>query len=137
MSAKPLGPQRYWWRIRSGDGEWSQVRSFEVVTPQRTYLLKRGSSQREWLEALRQAASHSPAEIRFEPGGYHLGSATWQEVARLRSAHDIIIEGGGWHVVLNGTLVNIAECQRITLQHLFVTGVRPGHTLVKVCDPRA
>ena len=132
VSAKPLAPGRYWWRIRTENGGWSPACSFEVTTPRRTYLLKSGSGQREWVEALREAASHSPAEIRFEPGEYHLGSPTWQEVARLKNAHDIIIEGNGAHVVLDGTLVNITECQGVTLQHLFVTGVKPGHTLVKV-----
>jgi hypothetical protein len=43
VSVKALPPSKYWWRVRRGDGEWSQASAFEVRAPEKVFTIRAGS----------------------------------------------------------------------------------------------
>jgi hypothetical protein len=127
-----LAPARYWWRVRRGEGEWSQAAAFEVRAPEHVYTVRVGNDSEAVASILQDAGKHCPARVDFEPGEYQLGSKTAKTLATLVKAHDLIIDGHGARLILSGTFIVLNDCQRVTLQHFTVTPNRPGHTLVRV-----
>ncbi len=132
VPVKALSPSKYWWRMRRGDGEWSQAVAFEVRAPEQQFTIRAGSDEATVARVLEEAAASSPARVDFEPGEYRLAPAETKSLVTLAKAHDLIIDGHGSKLVLAGTLLTLNDCQRVTLQHFTVTANRPGHTLVRV-----
>lgn len=134
-----LSPAKYWWRIRRGEGEWSEAAAFELRAPEHVFAIHAGSDSETVARVLQDAAAHCPARVDFEPGEYKLGPKDAKALVTLAKAHDLIIDGHGAHLTLTGTLLVLNDCQRVTLEHFTVTPNRMGHTLVRVIkkDPAA
>ena len=132
VPAKALLPGKYWWRLRRGEGEWSQAAAFEVRSPENVFTVRAGSDAQAVEKVLKDAAGHCPARVNFEPGEYSLSPQDGRSVATLEKATDLIIDGCGARLVLGGTLLALNDCRRVTIQNFTVTPNRPGHTLVRV-----
>jgi len=131
VPVKPLAPAKYWWRVRRGEGAWSQAVAFEVRAPENVFTVRAGG---DVVAVLREAASHTPARVDFEPGEYRLDG---KQVVTLEKVHDLIIDGRGAKLVLAGTFLSLTDCQRVTIQNFTVTANRPGHTLVQIMEKDA
>ena len=132
VPVKALSPAKYWWRMRRGDGEWSQAVAFEVRAPEQQFTIRAGSDEATVARVLEEAAASCPARVDFEPGEYRLAPLDAKCLVTLAKVHDLIIDGHGARLVLAGTLLTLNDCQRVTLQHFTVTASQPGHTLVRV-----
>ena len=102
VSVRPLPPCKYWWRVRRGDGDWSQAAAFEVRAPERAFSIRAGSDEETVARVLREAAVSGPARVDFEPGKYALSVHDRTGLATLEKAHDLIIDGNGAELVLAG-----------------------------------
>lgn len=123
---RPLVPGKYWWRVRRGEGDWSAASPFEVREPEMKFRIRSGS---DVSAVLREAASHTPARVDFEPGEYRFADLP---MVKLEKVRDLIMDGHGAKLVLSGTLLSLTDCQRITIQNFVVASGRPGHTLVRI-----
>lgn len=132
VPVKPLPPGRYWWRIRRADGEWSAGLAFEVRMPEHRLTIRAGSDAVEVARVLDKAARNSPAIVDLEPGEYRLTAGNGGSVATLRQTRDLIVDGHGARLILDGTFLTLLDSERVTLRDLHVTGARPGHTLVRI-----
>jgi len=134
VPVKPLPPSRYWWRVRRGDGEWSQAVSFDVSAPEKVFSIRAGSDAETVARVLQDAAASGPARVDFEPGEYALSVHDRTGLATLENAHDLIIDGHGAELVLAGEtcLLSLRDCQRVTVQNFEARSSQPGHTLVRV-----
>ena len=134
VPANPLPPGRYWWRVRRGDGEWSQAVAFEVRAPEKVFSIRAGSDAETVARVLQEAGASGPARVDFEPGEYALSVRDRTGLATLRGAHDLIIDGNGATVVLAGEtcLLSLRDCHRVTVQNFEARSSQPGHTLVRV-----
>jgi Right handed beta helix region len=132
VPATTLSPGAYWWRVRRGDGPWSVGVAFTVRSPEHVFVIKAGDDAETIVKQLQAAAEQCPSRVDFEPGEYTLTPVNAKGLVTLTKAHDMIIDGHGARLKLGGLLVTLNDCQRITLQHFFVTADRPGHTLVRV-----
>ena len=134
VPVKPLPPSEYWWRVRRGDGEWSQGIAFEVRAPEKVFSIRAGSDAETVARVLREAAASGPARVDFEPGEYALSVNDRTGLATLENAHDLIIDGHGAKLVLAGEtcLLSLRDCQRVTVQNFEARSSQPGHTLVRV-----
>lgn len=132
VPVKPLAPGRYWWRVRRGAGEWSASREFTVASPARTILIPPGSDAAAVARAFTAAQTGFPAVVRFAPGEYRLAAVKPEGVATLRGVRDVVIEGPGARILLEGTFLDLADAERVTLRDLHVAAAQPGHTLVRV-----
>ncbi|RFC46277.1 MAG: Right handed beta helix region [Verrucomicrobia bacterium] len=127
-----LSPAKYWWRVRRGEGDWSQAAPFKVQAPEHAFAIHAGSDAETVARVLQNAATHCPARVDFEPGDYRLAAKDGKSLVTLVKAHDLIIDGHGARLTLAGTLLVLNDCQRVTLAHFTITADRPGHTLVRV-----
>lgn len=136
VSASPLPPSKYWWRVQRGDGEWSQSLDFEVLTPDKVFLIRAGSDAETVARVLQEAAAGGPARVDFEPGEYALSVQDRTGLTTLEHAHDLIIDGNGAKLVLAGEtcLLSLRACQRVTVQNFEARSSQPGHTLVRVLE---
>ena len=134
VPVKPLPPSKYWWRVRRGDGEWSQGIAFEVRVPEKVFSILARSDAETVARVLREAAASGPARVDFEPGEYALSVQDRTGLATLENAHDLIIDGHGAKLVLAGEtcLLSLRDCQRVTVQNFEARSSQPGHTLVRV-----
>ena len=134
VPVKHLSPSKYWWRVRRGDGEWSQAIAFEVRAPEKLFSVRAGSDAETVARALQEAAASGPAWVDFEPGEYALAVQDRTGLATLEDAHDLIIEGHGAKLVLAGKtcLLSLRDCRRVTVQNFEVRSSQPGHSLVRV-----
>ena len=132
VPVKPLAPGRYWWRVRRGEGEWSQAVGFEVRSPEKVFSVREGSDAETVRRVLEEAAANGPARVDFEPGEYVLSPPAGQSLVTMKGAHDLIIDGHDARLVLNGTFLELHDCQRVTVRHFTVVPARPAHTLVRV-----
>jgi len=132
VPVKALPPGSYWWRVRRGEGTWSESAHFTVRTPERAFTISAGSDSAAVARVFQQVATKGPARVDFEPGDYHLVAQDWKGVAQLSKAQDVIVNGHGARVVLTGTFLGVFDCQRVTLQNFHFTGEKAGHTLVRV-----
>lgn len=139
VSANPLAPSTYWWRVSRGEGDWSPALAFEVRTPENHFTVRLGSDSATVARVLQEAAEHCPALVDFEPGEYHLAPVDGKSVVTLAKTRDLIIDGHGATLVLEGTLLVLNDAQRVTLRRFTVKSSDPGHTLVRVTkkDPAA
>jgi hypothetical protein len=139
VPVKALPPARYWWRVRRGEGAWSQGVDFEVRAPERTFTIRTGSDAETVKRVLLEAAASGPARVDFEPGEYALTPRAGESFVAMSKARDLVIDGHGAHLVLGGTFLNLSDCQRVTVENFRLTSVRPAHTLVRVVgkDPAA
>lgn len=137
VPVKALLPGRYWWRVRRGEGAWSQAISFEVKTPPNEFTIRRGSDAKEVARVIAEAQANFPAIVHYEPGEYRLSASGHDGVATLRGVSDVIVDGHGAKVLLSGTLLTVLDSQRVTIRDLHVTGSAPGHTLVRVTSTDA
>ena len=136
VSVRPLPPAKYWWRVRRGDGEWSQAIAFEVRAPQKIFSIRAGSDAETVTRVLQEAAASGPARVNFEPGEYALSVRDRTGLATLQHAQDLIIDGNGATLVLAGEtcLLSLRNCQRVTVQNFEARSKQPGHTLVRVLE---
>jgi hypothetical protein len=132
VPVKALPPSKYWWRVRRGDGEWSQAVAFEVRSPEKLFTIRAGSDAETVARVLHEAAASGPARVDFEPGEYALAPKEGASLVTMTKARDLIIDGHGAHLVLAGTFLTLSDCQRVTVQHFTLSPSRPGHTLVRV-----
>ena len=132
VPVKALTPGRYWWRIRRADGEWSAGSAFEVRMPEHRLKIPAGSDSAEVARVLEEAALNGPAIVDFDPGEYRLTAGKAGSVASLKRARDLIVDGHGARLILDGTFLTILDSERVTLRDLHVTGAHPGHTLVRI-----
>ncbi|MFO1490339.1 MAG: right-handed parallel beta-helix repeat-containing protein [Kiritimatiellia bacterium] len=132
VPVKALPPGRYWWRIRRADGQWSAGSAFEVRMPERRLTIRAGSDSAEVARVLEEAALNGPAIVDFDPGEYRLTAGKGGSVATLKRARDLIVDGHGARLILDGTFLTVLDSERVTLRDLHVTGARPGHTLVRI-----
>lgn len=139
VPVEPLAPGTYWWRVRRGDGEWSVPTLFEARAPERAFTIPAGSDAAAVARVVREAAASGPALVNFEPGEYRLAPPDGDCLVTLANARDLVIDGHGARLVLDGTFLMLNDCQRVTLRRLTVLPARPGHTLVRVVgkDPAA
>jgi hypothetical protein len=139
VPVKALSPGKYWWRVRRGDGEWSQAVAFEVRAANMVFTIRAGSDAETVARVLQDAAACGPARVDFEHGDYALELKEGGSLVTMTGARDLIIDGHGAHLVLGGTFLTLSDCQRVTVQHFTLTPSRPGHTLVRVVakDPEA
>lgn len=129
---KPLPSGRYWWRVRRQERGWSQRMVFEVRQPQNVFTIRAGSDEKEAARVMTEAQKHFPALVKFEPGEYRWAAADWTGVLRLRGVSDVTLDGYGARLIVRGTLLSVNDSQRVTLRNFYVTGDKPGHTLVRV-----
>jgi hypothetical protein len=136
VSVRPLPPYKYWWRVRRGDGDWSQAAAFEVRAPEKAFSIRAGSDEETVARVLREAAVSGPARVDFAPGKYALSVHDRTGLATLEKAHDLIIDGNGAELVLAGEtcLLSLRDCQRVTVQNFEARSSQPGHTLVRVLE---
>jgi hypothetical protein len=136
VSVKALPPSKYWWRVRRGDGEWSQASAFEVRAPEKVFTIRAGSDAETVARVLQEAAASVPARVDFEPGEYRLTVRERTGLVILKDAHDLIIDGHGAKLVLAGDscLLSLQNCQRVTIQNFEAMSSQPGHTLVRVLE---
>ncbi len=136
VPVKALPPSKHWWRVRRGDGEWSQGIAFEVRAPEKVFSIRAGSDAETVARVLREAAASGPARVDFEPGEYALSVNDRTGLATLENAHDLIIDGHGAKLVLAGEtcLLSLRDCQRVTVQNFEARSSQPGHTLVRVLE---
>jgi hypothetical protein len=136
VPVKALPPSSYWWRVRRGDGEWSQAVAFEVRSPEKVFTIRSGSDAETVAQVLLKAAASVPARVDFEPGEYRLTVRDRTGLATLEGARDLIIDGHGAKLVLAGEtcLVSLRDCQRVTIQNFEAMSSQPGHTLVRVIE---
>ena len=132
VPVKPLEPGNYWWRVRRGEGNWSASVPFEVRTPEQVFAIPFGSGPAEVAKIIQEAAAHTPALVKFQPGEYCLALKEGESLVTLEKVKDLIIDGQGAKLVLGGTFLLLKDCQRVTFRNLTVTGNRPGHTLVRI-----
>ncbi len=139
VPVKALPPARYWWRVRSGAGDWSRAVAFELRSPEKTFPIRVGSDGETVRRVLLEAAASAPARVDFEPGEYALAPDAGESLVTMTKAHDLVIDGHGAHLVLAGTFLNLNDCQRVTVQRFRLTPARPAYTLVRVTkkDPDA
>jgi hypothetical protein len=136
VSVRPLSPSKYWWRVRRGDGDWSQALAFEVRAPETVFSIRAGSDAETVARVLHAAAASGPARVNFEPGEYALSVQNRTGLATLEHAQDLIIDGKGAKLVLAGEtcLLSLRACQRVTVQNFEARSSQPGHTLVRVVE---
>ena len=136
VPVKALSPAKYWWRVRRGEGEWSQAGEFEVRTPGKSYTVRAGSDAETVGKVLREAASAGPAQVDFEPGEYRLNIRERTGLLTLEGAHDLLIDGHGAKLILAGDscLLSLRGCQRVTIRNFEAASSQPGHTLVRVLE---
>jgi hypothetical protein len=131
-----LSPGKHWWRVQCGEGKWSAGAAFHVRKPENIFVVRAGSDSGEVARVLYQAAANGPAEVNFEPGEYLLTVEGRAGLLTLENARDLIIDGHGARVLLEGEtcLLSLRNCQRVTIQNFEATSSRPGHTLVRVLE---
>ena len=95
VPVKALPAAKYWWRVRRGDGEWSQALEFEVRSPENIFTIRAGSDAEAVTRALTAAAAHSPARVDFEPGRYQLTVQDRTGLTTLEGVRDLVIDGHG------------------------------------------
>jgi hypothetical protein len=136
VPVKALPPSKYWWRVRRGDGEWSQAVAFEVRAPEKVFTIRAGSDTESVAQVLLKAAASIPARVDFEPGEYRLTVRERTGLVILEDAHDLIIDGHGAKLMLAGDscLLSLQNCQRVTIQNFEAMSSQPGHTLVRVLE---
>ncbi len=136
VPVKALPPAKYWWRVRRGEGEWSQAGAFEVRTPGKSFTVRAGSDADTVARVLREAASAGPAQVDFEPGEYRLNIRERTGLLTLEGAHDLIIDGPGAKLTLAGDscLLSLRGCRRVTIRNFEAASSQPGHTLVRVLE---
>ena len=66
VTDKRLAPGEYFWRVRAeqgceGDGPWSNVRAFQVLTPRKTFTIHPGMEARKIQQIGREAAAAQSA----------------------------------------------------------------------------
>jgi len=132
VPVKPLAPGRYWWRVRRGEGGWSQAVGFEVRSPERVFSIRAGSDADTVRRVIEEAAANGPARVDFEQGEYALSPPAGQSLVTMKGAHDLIIDGHDARLVLGGTFLELHDCQRVTVRHFTVLPDRPAHTLVRI-----
>jgi parallel beta-helix repeat protein len=134
VPVKPLPPSKYWWRVRRGNGDWSQAVAFEVRAPEKVFLIRAGSDAKTVARVLQEAGASGPARADFEPGEYALSVHDRTGLVTLEDAHDLIIDGHGAKLVLAGEtcLLSLRACQRVTVQNFEARSSQTGHTLVRV-----
>jgi hypothetical protein len=139
VPVKALPAALYWWRVRRGEGDWSEAVGFQVRAPEKRFAVRAGSSGETVKRVLLEAAAGAPARVDFEPGEYTLAPGDGESLVTMTGARDLIIDGHGAHLVLAGTFLNLNHCRRVTVQNFRLTPARPGHTLVRVVkkDPGA
>ena len=136
VPVKALPPAKYRWRVRRGDGEWSQAVAFEVRAPEKVFTIRAGSDAGTVERVLHKAATHGPARVDFEPGEYRLTVLDRTGLATLEGVRDLIIDGHGARLVLAGEtcLLSLRNCQRVTIQNFEAMSSQSGHTLVRVLE---
>ena len=128
VTDKRLAPGEYFWRVRAeqgceGDGPWSNVRAFQVLTPRKTFTIHPGMEARKIQQIGREAAAAQSALIVFEKGEYRLDLGRDEPLFRWRGADQIIIDGGGSSIFKNPSapLVDLTECRRIMIGNMLVS----------------
>jgi hypothetical protein len=136
VTAKALPPLKYWWRVKRGEGGWSQTGAFEVRSPGKAFKIPSGSDADAVARVLLEAASNGPAQVDFEPGEYRLDIPGRNGLATLEGARDLIIDGHGAKLALAGEscLLSLRDCQRVTIRNFEAASSQPGHTLVRVLE---
>ena len=139
VPVNPLGPGRYWWRVRRGEGGWSKAVGFEVLSPDRIFVVRKGSDAETVRRVLLEAAANGPARVDFEPGEYAFSPPAGESLVNMKGVQDLIIDGHDARLVLAGTFLDLHDCHRVTVRHFTIVPERPGHTLVRVVrkDPAA
>lgn len=136
VPAKALSPAKYWWRVRRGEGEWSQAGVFEIRPPGKSFTVRVGSDAETVAKVLREAASAGPARVDFEPGEYRLNIRERTGLVTLEGAHELIIDGHGAKLTLAGDscLLSLRGCRGVTIRNFVAASSQPGHTLVRVLE---
>lgn len=131
---EPLAPGRHWWRVRRGAGPWSEVTAFEMREPARRFVIRAGSDDATVAGVMREAAAGGPARVDFEAGEYRLATDVpkGKSAVSLKHVRDLILDGHGARLVVKGTLLAIADSERVTIRDFTVTPATPGHTLVRI-----
>ena len=134
VPVKALSPSNYWWRVRRGEGEWSQAVAFEVRAPEKVVSIRAGSDAQTVARVLQEAAVRGPARVDFETGEYAFSVHDRAGLVTLEDAHDLIIDGHGAKLVMAGDtcFLSLRGCQRLTVQNFEARSSQPGHTLVRV-----
>lgn len=134
LPVKALSPAKYWWRVRRGEGEWSDGQAFVVRSPEKVFFIRAGSDAEAVARVLQEAAASGPARVDFEPGEYRLTVNDRRGLTIFERVRDLIIDGHGAKLVLTGEtcLLSLRDCQRVTIQNFEAMSSLPGHTLVRV-----
>ncbi len=121
---KELAPGDYWWRVAEVDaqgarGPWSDVRRFSIRLPERVFEVSRGATFADIQRVFSDAATHSPAVVKFEKADYRLDPAGNAAFIDLTNVNDLVIDGAGANITFTGflTFVELAHCRRILVKN--------------------
>ncbi len=120
-----LVPGNYWWRVAtvtaSGQrAEWSATRMFSVRPPERVYEISKSATFDDIQKTLAEAAHHTPALVKFEPGDYRLSPDGARAFMAFSHVSDLILDGGGANFTFTGFLkfVDLEDCRRVQVKHM-------------------
>ena len=129
VCAKPLPTGKYFWRVRREDQkQWSKVFSF-TRGESAVYPIKKGATTEEIEAVFREAAANTPARVLFELGDYLIARAI-----KLEKVKDLIIDGNGSKLILQGRLLELNNCADITVCNMTVTPEREASTNVDILE---
>jgi hypothetical protein len=119
-----LATGEYWWRVAvvaatGTQGPWSAARNFSVRPPERVFEIKKAATFANIQTALSNAAAHTPAVVKFEPGDYRLDPGGTKAFIGFSNVTDLVIDGGGANLTFTGflTFVNLEHCQRVQVKN--------------------
>lgn len=119
-----LAPGEYWWRVAAvtatgQQGAWSAARNFSVRPPERVFEIRKRAAFADIQRVFADAAKHTPAVVKFEPGDYRLDPGGAQTFIGFSNVTDLIIDGGGANLTFTGflTFVKLEHCQRVQVKN--------------------
>ena len=120
-----LAPGNYWWRVATVTamgqrGVWSATRMFSVRPPERVYEIRKSATFDDIRKTLAEAAHHTPALVKFEPGDYRLSPNGARAFMAFSHVSDLILDGSGANFTFTGFLefVDLEDCRRVQVKNM-------------------
>ncbi|MDP0494823.1 MAG: hypothetical protein Q7Q73_01320, partial [Verrucomicrobiota bacterium JB024] len=128
VAAGALPTGTLYWRVRAvmpdgTSGRYSDVSTLTLQQPQAVFDIPDGSGIEEVERIIAEAAAHTPAVVRFAPGGSYRLAPTQKDLIKVDSVSNLIVEGQGATVTFTDATAGLARlnnCTSILIRDLIV-----------------